>query len=128
MSINERFFKLLSDKKCSQKQFSQDTGVSEKTISAWKLRKSDPPANLISTIADYFGVSLAYLLNGNDESCNNDVQTKQLLDFYNELTDTEQQIILHKTAEMYFMRVREAEMDMNKKIPMIDHKQKSDAG
>lgn len=105
MTINERIFKLLEDSGTSQKRFAQETGISEKTISGWKTRKSNPPAELLSSIADYFGVSLDYLIAGkklDEENPGKDMTLEQLLDYYNCLDDIDKQLILHKTAEMYY--------------------------
>lgn len=64
MTINERFFSLLKESKLKQKEFCEKAGISEKTVSAWKSRKSDLPASAISTIADVLGVSPLFLLVG----------------------------------------------------------------
>ena len=69
MTINERFFKLLDEKKVSQKDFCEATGIPKQTVSGWKNRKTDPPASLIPTIAAYFGITSDFLLTGKDE-CN----------------------------------------------------------
>lgn len=68
MSINERFFYLLEKNNITQKEFSQKTGIPTQTISGWKTRKTDPPANLISSIADFFNVSCDFILTGNEKS------------------------------------------------------------
>lgn len=64
MTINERIFSLLKEQNKTQKDFSKATNISEQTISAWKSRKTDPPANLLSTIADYFNVTLDFFIIG----------------------------------------------------------------
>ena len=40
MTINERFFKLLDEKKVSQKDFCEATGIPKQTVSGWKNRKT----------------------------------------------------------------------------------------
>ena len=71
MSINERFFNLLDERNITQKEFSQKTGIPTQTVSGWKKRKTDPPASLISSIADFFNVSCDYILTGSDRCCSN---------------------------------------------------------
>ena len=39
MLISERIFELLLSKEMSQKEFSKKTGISQSTISDWKLAK-----------------------------------------------------------------------------------------
>ena len=64
MTINERFFKLLDEKKVSQKDFCEATGIPKQTVSGWKNRKTDPPASLIPTIAASLGSHLTFCLPG----------------------------------------------------------------
>ena len=64
MTISQRLFALLDDNKKSQKELAIALGISDRNISAWKARGSDPPANLIPAIADFFGVSVEYLFTG----------------------------------------------------------------
>lgn len=105
MTINERFFSLLEEKNISQKDFCQSTKIPKQTISGWKNRKTDPPASLVNTIANYLGVTVGYLLTGEEPKYPNDrdegFSTKQLLTYYNALSDVEKNIILGKTAELY---------------------------
>lgn len=67
MEIWERIFELLGENKNRQRELSRATGISTKTISAWKQRKSDPSAKSISAIAEFLNVSISYLLTGKDE-------------------------------------------------------------
>lgn len=82
MTINERFFHLLSESGISQKQFSQMTGISEKTISNWKTRGNNPPTEYIATICEVFGVSYSFFLTGIDEE-NKELRNKLLLADFN---------------------------------------------
>lgn len=106
MTINERFFELLNEMGVTQKEFCQTTGIPKQTVSGWKNRKTDPPASLIITIADYFGVTAGYMLTGEKPKYPStdgveEFSTKQLLSYYNELPEVEKNIILGKTAEFY---------------------------
>ena len=103
MTINERFFKLLDEKKVSQKDFCEATGIPKQT---------DPPASLIPTIAAYFGITSDFLLTGKDE-CNqadlelNDTSTQQLLKYFSSLSEVEKNIVLGKAAEFYLKSLSE---------------------
>ena len=107
MTINERFFKLLDEKKVSQKDFCEATGIPKQTVSGWKNRKTDPPASLIPTIA-----TSDFLLTGKDE-CNqadlelNDTSTQQLLKYFSSLSEVEKNIVLGKAAEFYLKSLSE---------------------
>ena len=112
MTINERFFKLLDEKKVSQKDFCEATGIPKQTVSGWKNRKTDPPASLIPTIAAYFGITSDFLLTGKDE-CNQadhdliEICFEQLLKFFSSLSEVDINIVLGKAAEFYLKSLSE---------------------
>lgn len=62
----ERVFTLLKDNHISQKQLSDAIGVSTGNISDWKSGKASPKASALIRIADYFNVSVDYLLERTD--------------------------------------------------------------
>lgn len=66
MTINERVFKLLFESRRTQKDLADFCGVNERNVGSWKSRGSDPPAKLICKIAEFFGVSVVWLLTGED--------------------------------------------------------------
>lgn len=66
VTINERVFQLLFESHRSQKDLADFCGVNERNIGSWKSRGSDPPAKLICKIAEFFGVSVVWLLTGED--------------------------------------------------------------
>ena len=73
MTINQRLFELLAEKHCKQNELARAIGISERNVSTWKERGTDPPAYLIIPIADFFGVSVEYLLSGDERKrgCDN---------------------------------------------------------
>lgn len=66
VTINERVFKLLYESHRTQKDLADFCGVNERNVGSWKSRGSDPPARLICKIAEFFGVSVMWLLTGED--------------------------------------------------------------
>ena len=62
MTINGRVFQLLADQKRKQKELADYIEVNERNVSTWKDRGSDPPARLCYKIAEFFGVSVEWLL------------------------------------------------------------------
>lgn len=66
MTINGRVFQLLADQKRKQKELADFIGVNERNISTWKDRGTDPPAKLIFKIAEFFGVSVEWILTGEE--------------------------------------------------------------
>ncbi|MBD5144276.1 MAG: helix-turn-helix domain-containing protein [Oscillospiraceae bacterium] len=68
MTITERIFVVLAQKKMSQKEFAKRIEVNEKTVSAWKKNNSLPPVDKIYEISDCLGVTTDYLLTGEEKN------------------------------------------------------------
>jgi len=63
--VYEIFAKLLKEKDVTPYQVSKATGVAQSSLSDWKNGRSKPKYEKMLAIADYFGVSVDYLL-GNE--------------------------------------------------------------
>lgn len=68
MNINKRLFDLLYQSRRTQKDLAEALGISERNVSSWKMRGSDPPANLIVGIAAFFGISVECFLTGEEHA------------------------------------------------------------
>jgi transcriptional regulator with XRE-family HTH domain len=66
MEIIERIYQLLDEKEKKAYELCAKLDIRTSTMSTWKARISDPPAKYMKTIADFLGVSLDYLLTGNE--------------------------------------------------------------
>lgn len=66
MSISSRIFALLKEQNKTQTALATHIGVRVATVSAWKAQGTDPSANLLGEIADFFGVSVDYLVTGKE--------------------------------------------------------------
>ena len=62
MTFYERLESLRKSKKISQGDLEKELGFSNGSISKWK--KSQPTFDRLKRLADYFGVTVEYLLNG----------------------------------------------------------------
>lgn len=62
----EIYQKLLDEKGIKNADVSRATGISNMTLSDWKNGKSTPKQDKLMKIADYFGVSLDYLMTGKE--------------------------------------------------------------
>ncbi|WP_409016180.1 helix-turn-helix domain-containing protein [Anaerostipes caccae] len=63
----EIFEQLLNSFNISAYKFCKDTGVSQSTISTWKRKKNLINGDTAKVIADYFNVSLEYLMTGKEK-------------------------------------------------------------
>ena len=61
-SFQERFIELIDNSPKSQTTIAQEFGVAKQTISAWYTGQTSPRLPSTSALADYFGVSLGWLL------------------------------------------------------------------
>lgn len=57
---------------------SKATGISTATLTAWKKGDYTPKADKLQLIADYFGVSMEYLMTGEEPRFYEDDETAQL--------------------------------------------------
>ena len=62
----QHFKKLCEDAKVRPSEVSRATGVATSTLTEWKKGSYTPKADKIQKIADYFGVSVDYLLSGEE--------------------------------------------------------------
>ena len=66
-NMYEIFAQLLDKYNVTPYKVSKDTGVAQTTLSDWKRGRSTPKSDTMKKIADYFGVSVDYLMTGSDE-------------------------------------------------------------
>lgn len=60
--------KLLNEHKITSYKVSKDTGISTSTLSDWKTGRSVPKLDKLKKLADYFGVTLNYLIGDSKET------------------------------------------------------------
>lgn len=64
MTVSERIFDLLKKQGKKQCDLARALNVRPTTVSEWKTGKREPSAVFYAKIAEYFGVSLDYLITG----------------------------------------------------------------
>ena len=62
----EIFAELLTKKGVRASDVAKATGINPTVFSEWKKGKSSPKSDKLQKIADYFGVSMEYLMTGED--------------------------------------------------------------
>ena len=63
-TVSDRLFELLKERKMTQKEFAQRTGIAESSISDWKKKRTNPVSDKILIICEVLGVSPYELLSG----------------------------------------------------------------
>ena len=63
-TVSDRIFELLKERKMTQKEFAQRTGIAESSISDWKKKRTNPVSDKILIICEVLDVSPYELLSG----------------------------------------------------------------
>lgn len=101
MTISERIFMLLKQKDLKQKDLAAYTGISTSAISAWNKNKTNPAAESLSTIADFLGVSLDFLLTGSEKkSVYETEEINRLIKNYNSVDEISKQLIQERAEAL----------------------------
>lgn len=88
----EIFEQLLKQHGITAYRVAKDTGVTTATLTSWKQGKYTPKPEKMQKIADYFGVSLSYLMTGKEDEpeMESQLKPKDERDIKNILENTEQ--------------------------------------
>ncbi|MCI6812624.1 MAG: helix-turn-helix domain-containing protein [Lachnospiraceae bacterium] len=62
----QKFAELLIEKGITAYQVSKETGIPNSTLSDWKAGRSKPKTEKLKILADYFGVTIEYFLEGGE--------------------------------------------------------------
>ena len=62
MSVSEKLHELRISKGVSQKELADSLGVAQSSVNYWEKGQRDPSITVVKKIAEYFGVSMDYLM------------------------------------------------------------------
>ena len=121
MTISERIFKLMEEKRMSQREFSVLTGISYSTISDWKHKNNNPAADKIMIICHVLEVTPEYLLGEPDFtianlpamnfSCASNSQELRLVDYYRSLSSDGKQLLFSYLEALVRLNAEKANSD-----------------
>lgn len=77
--FGERLKELRKSKKVTQEDIAKKFDVNPATVSAWEVGKAEPSYEVLTELANYFGVSVEYLLNFNQDDLDKIEKLKQAL-------------------------------------------------
>ena len=92
MTFFERLQNLMDSQRLSQKDFAEATKIRPSTISEWKRNGNLPTGDAVIKIADYFDISLDYLLTGKLKNELPDEDIALIVRFHN-LSKEKQQVV-----------------------------------
>lgn len=101
----EIFEKLLKKTGLKAADVVRGTGLPSSLFSEWKRGKSNPKADKLQLIADFFGVSLEYLMTGEDKS---DLSDKKYY-INDETAEMADKIFHNKELRLLFDAARDAQ-------------------
>lgn len=64
MTVSQRIFKILDQRKMTQKEFSEKTGIPQSTISDWRKKNTNPASDKILIICNTLDITPYELLSG----------------------------------------------------------------
>ena len=121
----ERFSELLEEKGITPYKLHKDTGIATATLSDWKNGKSVPKQDKLMKIADYFGVSLEYLMTGKEPQLDY-IYTDENAEFLIEVTRMAKDSDFVERMKKYMSLLNEDKKSIDDMIDfMYDKKNKS---
>lgn len=111
MTISQRIFELLRTNNKKQKDLANYIGLSTSAVSDWKKKGTNPAAESISAIADFFGVSSDYILTGrehNSPMLQLDDDELELLDNFKKLSEKSKYRLLERAEMLLELETPEA--------------------
>lgn len=105
MVISERIFQVMEKKHITQTALSERTGISQRTISDWKRKKTNPTLEKVIPLCEALEISPIYLLTGEDDSAAYTVQQARVnenlhedeqlvVDYYNSMSETKKRRLI----------------------------------
>lgn len=95
----EIFAKLLEERGVTAYKVSKATGIAGSTFSDWKSGRSTPKQDKLQKIADYFGVSVDFLITGKEETA---VAQETHVDLKEEFNRIKKLLESGENAPLYF--------------------------
>ena len=68
-----RIKELRTEKRIKQVDLAKQLGIAQNTLSYWERGESQPDNKMLEKIAEFFGVSIDYLLGRSDIRCSEDI-------------------------------------------------------
>lgn len=87
----QNFEELCKQRNIKPNKVSKETGVSTATLTSWKQGKYTPKPDKLKLIADFFNVSLEFLMRNEDVQWN---PTEQTMDYTISLSEEEQDLLM----------------------------------
>lgn len=101
MKVAQVLDELMTSQNVTAYKMSKDTGISDRLIGYWRKGEKLPGAENLLTIANYFGISVDYLLTGQRPDAEPNTDEQELLTLYNRLSDVSKSWIKDRADALY---------------------------
>lgn len=98
----EIFERLLKEKGVTAYRVSKETGIGASTFTDWKNGRSTPKQEKLQKIADYFGVTLDYLMVGKESEEKSELTAKDKRDIAKDLNRIMDEIRSGEDGPLYY--------------------------
>lgn len=117
----EIFDRLMKEKGITAYRVSKDTGISQATLSDWKKGRCIPKADKLQKIADYFGVTIEYLIGKEEIKKSSSEDKAKLVNNDPELTEYLEALKNRPEMRMMFSLAKSAtKEDVEKAVKIIE--------
>jgi len=118
MALKERLKELRNEKGITQEELSNYLNVSRSTIAGYETGKRKPEYETLQKLANYFNVSLDYLLGSSNERSSAD-KIKNAISDDKELQETWEQISQRENLQLLFKQTKDLDDSTIKQIIRI---------
>jgi transcriptional regulator with XRE-family HTH domain len=99
----EIYCKLKKEKGCKDSDVAKSTGITKSTFSDWKSGRCFPKVEKLQKIADYFGVSVEYLMTGvektqKDSKSGMDKNLQKIIDCYANMNEEGKRLLVNQSV------------------------------
>lgn len=93
--FSERLYKLRTQKGITQTELSKELNIKQNSYSNWEKRNRQPDYEMLIKIANYFNVSVDYLI------CNDKKEESKIVKISNELNESEKEKLI-QVCKIFF--------------------------
>jgi transcriptional regulator with XRE-family HTH domain len=73
VQISQRIFEVLGKQGLSKADLAKGAGINPRTVGDWQLKGTNPSSDKIASICDFLGVSVEWLLTGEERTMQNSI-------------------------------------------------------
>ena len=109
MTINERLFSIMKDRKISIRELSRMTGITASTISDWNTKHTNPSADKIMVLCEALCVTPSFFLSGEEEKQQDYSLSEdeiKLIEYYRNINSNQQKRLAAYMSRLKDMKER----------------------